>query len=180
MRITKFIAVLLGGLLWLGFQTSYGQPSEATGKTVTEDYYPTGVIKYKSITRNYGASEFGVFKKTKVWIWEYYENGNPELVQRSAEKTATMKRNQTTGEPMNKLPVTRRRYKRYDRSGALIEKGWETPRKSKNVLYDVDVYSKIITKKNQQWQKPKIKKYERERAAKKPNLKFLQPNGSKQ
>ncbi len=141
-----------------------------------EDYYASGVLKYKSVTKIYGSKkdEFGVFGKTKVRIWEYYENGRTELVQKSVEKPAFGKRNETTGQPMNKLPNIRRRFKKFDRGGARMEKGWETSRRSKNVQYDTDVYRKVIVKKNQKWRTPKKKYYERFKRVKKAQIQLME------
>ena len=124
-----------------------------------EDYYSNGSLKFKTITIIIGGkkSDFGLYGKTKTTTWEFYENGKRELVQKVVEKPAKTKQNKTTGEPMNRMPKIVRKYKRYDHVGNLTEKGWEKSRKSKNVVYNTELYRKVITKKNQEWRTPKIK-----------------------
>ena len=143
-----------------------------------EDYYANGMLKYKSITIIIGAkkNDFGSFYKTKTHTMKYYENGQLELEQTISEKPAKAKRNETTGQPMNKIPKIVRNYKNYNHAGIITEKGWEKTRKSKNVSYNVGLHKKIITKTNQKWRNPKVKYIGTIQPIKSLNIEYIKPN----
>lgn len=127
-----------------------------------EEYYDNGMLKYHSKVTVYGAeTDFDIYKKSVTEITEYYNNGQLELKQTSTERPAFHGINPSTMEPINIMPNKTREYKKYNRSGELVEEGKEKKGKSVIIQYNIETYKKIKTIRNQDWREPKIKYYDK-------------------